>query len=160
MAKQTKPSSKKLKLACRELYLSGSEATEITNLTGVPIATIYNWIKSEGWKDQRNTTLQTYINAPEVLMDKFMEVVNNLEDNQTPEELVKTADALAKIVSVFQKLFKDKDRFSQIVFVIRELGTHMNEQDDHTIYDEAFRDKFIKLLSSFQIKAVEKYSNG
>ena len=71
---------------------------------------------------------------------------------------VKISDSISKVCKSIKTLSKDKDRLSQIIFTISELGKFMNECDFKHSLDADFRAKLDRLLSGFQSKMIEKYS--
>jgi len=153
---------KQLKSEIKRLYLEGKEVPEICKMfKGLRGTTIYTWIRKENWKTHRDEKMKRFIKSPEILMqmlDRMIEslsVEGGLKDSAA---VAKTADSISKITKSIKTLLKDKDRLASVLFVIGELGQHMNKQDNDFIYDEDFRGKFDKLLLGFQNNMINKFS--
>lgn len=149
-----------LKPQIKTLFLSGTDVPEICeSFRTVNPSTIYTWIRKEGWREQRDGKLKTFNKSPEILLEALDNMIKELSDNvKDPVAMAKAADAISKMSKSIKTLSKDKDRLGNVLFVIGELGKHMNDQDNGFYYDEAFRNKFDKLLDTFQSKMILKFN--
>lgn len=149
---------KDLKDSVKALYMQGKEATEIAGLLGVAASTIYNWIDKDRWKAERQSRKRDFSRSPEKLLDALDDLMGKMAESLTPDEFAKYADSYCKIAKSHKSLFKDYDRFDQVIFVIGEFGSHVREESKTKSYPQEFFDKLDKLLQSFQQKMILKYS--
>lgn len=154
---------KDLKPEIKRLYIEGKDVPEICEMfPKANDSTIYTWIRKEDWKLLRDQKMKRFIKSPEILMQMLEDMISGLADKdgiiKDPTGAAKAADSISKIVKSIKTLSKDKDRFGSVLFVIGELGKHMNDQENGYLYDEEFRHKFDKLLETFQAKMILKYS--
>lgn len=150
-----------LKPEIKRLYIEEQmDVTEICAMhPGAADSTIYTWIRKEKWNALRDEKMKKFIKSPEILMNMLEKMIEGLgESINDPVALAKSADAISKITKSIKSLIKEKDRLGSILFATGELAKHMNEQSGQHIYDSEFRDKFDKLLSTFQEKMILKYS--
>lgn len=128
-------------------------------LKGANPSTIYTWIRKEGWREQQDDKLKSFNKSPEILLEALDSMIKELSDSvKDPVAMAKAADAISKMAKSIKTLSKDKDRLGNVLFVIGELGKHMNEQDNNFLFNEEFRDKFDKLLETFQSKMILKFN--
>lgn len=159
--KNQKSNIKQLKPEIKRLFCEqGKDVPEICSMfPGVADSTIYTWIRKENWKVMRDEKMKKFIKSPEILMDMLEKMIEGLGDQiKDPVSLAKSADAISKITKSIKSLIKEKDRLGSILFATGELAKHMNDQSNALIFDAEFRDKFDKLLESFQEKMITKYS--
>lgn len=151
---------KALKPQIKKLFLSGTSVPEICSMfRNVNSSTVYNWIRKEGWREQIDEKLESFNHSPDLLMDMLYTMINELKDKvKDPDAVARISDSISKTVKSIKTLYRDKDRLGNIIFVIGELGKHMNEEDAKFNYDESFRDKFDKLLETFQSKMILKFN--
>ncbi|MBV6478704.1 MAG: hypothetical protein HGGPFJEG_01461 [Ignavibacteria bacterium] len=151
---------KALKPQIKTLFLSGTDVPEICDsFRAVNPSTVYTWIRKEGWRELRDKKLQSFNDSPEMLLQMLDTMITGLgKQVNDPVQVAKIADSISKIVKSIKTLSKDKDRLGNVLFVIGELGKHMNEQSNHVLFDEEFRSKFDKLLESFQSKMILKFN--
>ena len=151
---------KDLKPEIKRLYLDGVSVPEICAMyKKANDSTIYTWIRKENWKVLKDEGLKRFTDSPEILLQSLKDMIGKLHEKvDDPDAVAKSSDSISKIAKTIKTLWKDKDRLGSVLFVTGELGKHMNEQDNGFIYDQEFRDKFDKLLESFQSKMILKYS--
>lgn len=154
---------KDLKPEIKRLYTDGKDVPEICEMfPKANDSTIYTWIRKEDWKLLRDQKMQRFIKSPEILMQMLENMIDGLADKDgkilDSTNAAKSADSISKIVKSIKTLSKDKDRLGSVLFVTGELGKHMNEQDNGYLFDDEFRNKFDKLLETFQAKMILKYS--
>lgn len=126
---------------------------------GLADSTIYTWIRKENWRILRDEKMKKFIKSPEILMEMLEKMIEGLAGQiGDPVQLAKSADAISKITKSIKSLIKEKDRLGSVLFATGELAKHMNEQSNNHIYDPDYREKFDKLLGSFQEKMILKYS--
>lgn len=149
-----------LKPQVKTLFLSGTDVPEICDsFRGLNPSTVYTWIRKEGWREQRDKKIESFNKSPDMLLEMLDTMIRGLDEQiHDPVQVAKIADSISKIVKSIKTLSKDKDRLGNVIFVIGELGKHMNEQNNSFIYGNEFRDKFDNLLESFQSKMILKYN--
>ena len=157
-----------LKPEIKRQFLDGKSVIEIRKFfPKVSNSTIYSWVKREKWETLRDEKIKKYTDSPEILLDMLNQLMQEIPDILKKEEMttsdkaaatVKISDSISKVCKSIKTLSKDKDRLSQIIFTISELGKFMNECDFKHSLDADFRAKLDRLLSGFQSKMIEKYS--
>jgi hypothetical protein len=168
MSERYRTSNKLLKPQVERMYLDGKDPGDILKLfPTLPSSTLYGWIKKYKWDTVRNNKIQMYSKSPEILLQMLEQLINEVgdifknEETSTTEKaksVAQISDSISKIVRSIKSLSKDQDRLGSILFTIEQLGKHMNKSELSHLFDVDFRNKFDKLLQSFQEWSLETYS--
>jgi uncharacterized protein YjcR len=159
---------KALKPEVKKMYLDGKSVNDIRSLIkGIPVSTLYGWIKKEKWDEIRDKKLKQYTQSADILMNMLDKLINQIpvliesQDipiNERVRAIAQMSDSIQKIVKSIKTISKDNDRLSSIIFTVGEMVNLLNKKESRLVYDEEFRVKLDKFLGEFQTYAVEKYS--
>lgn len=147
-----------LKEAIRQLYINGETVPDICKkYPYLNKTTVYNWVKKENWDNDKETLISSFTSSPEIMLKSLDTMIKNLgEKVEDPKQVASIADSISKIVKSIKSLYKDKDRYSAIIFVVGELGGFLHE--NQALYDDTFRVQLINLLQGFKNEMRKKYS--
>lgn len=152
----------------KDLYMKGHSVPKICEFfADLQPSTVYYWVKEEKWKEQRESKVNLIVNTPDLLMQALdtMLVKTLLEGKDSegkpiianPDSVAKITDSVVKITASIKRLSKDRDNLGSIIFTMKSFTEFMNEQDAN-IYDNAFREKLVKLITGFSTQSIKQYS--
>ena len=143
------------KQIARTLFLSGMQQSEIAEKVQVSRVTISKWAKQGAWQETRaakTITRPELVNKLLLTIDRLIEQVNQ---NNNPQEIASFGDKLAKLSSTIERL----DKKTNVVDAIEVFMAFSNWMEFRAREDKEITLELLKTINRYQDKYIMELMN-